>query len=1412
MKNKELYELTNPQKSIWLTEQMYPNTNINNISGLVLIKVPVNLNLLKKAIYEYVKNTPALRLKITLSNDIPKQYISDFETFNIESLKSSFEDLNTLSTKLSKSNFNIIENNLFVFKFIELPNNNVAIFTNIHHIVSDAWSLSLYASDVINIYSNMTRNTYSDTDCSNFNYIDYCYSQLSYLDSNRYKKDTIYWNELLNYSPNRTYIKNNLPKVSDTTAKRKIFTLDSELLSQINDFCSNNSCSQYTFFVSILSIYLSKINETDNIAIETPILNRSSNKEKATFGMFINTLPFLINIDDTMDFKQFLNHVTSLQKSFFRHQKFPYSEIQNILKQKYKISENIFDVGLSYQNARHKFSNDNVNFETTWNFNEHTLNSLDIHFYDMNNTGILHIMYDYQVNKLQEQDIENIHNRLIYIIEQVLSSDMIVLESISILPENELNFINNIFNNTSNYYPKDSLIHDLIDLSAKNFPDSIALVHKNSKITYTDLKYNSDLIAQNLIKNGVKPHDCVSILFEEKDINLIYSMIGILKAGACFLSIYPEYPQDRIAYILENSNTKILITENKYLNKFNVNSQLIDDLKIPAEKTIQFPHINANDNCYIIYTSGSTGKPKGIQISHNNLVNFIYGLNKNFENTITNDDRFLSLTNISFDVFICEIFPALVYGASIYLHQDLNYCCESDIVKYIVNNKITFSYFPPSLLSTILLELKKYDFIYLNKILVGVEPIKTNILHEYLNLNSDIKIINGYGPSETTICCTMYKFNSSVPINQITPIGFPISNSQISIFNSNTKLSPIGEVGEIYVTGTCVGNGYLNNSELTNKHFDLKEKIFRTGDLAKINFDGSLIFIGRNDNQIKHRGYRIDLGEIENTLKTYPFLSNAFIIQSLDSNNNSILIAYITSNISLFDESKLRKFLSFNLPYYMIPNRFVRVDSFPLTPNGKIDRKLLVENSEKTIINNFVKPSTENEKILCFLWENVLNQNAVGITDNFFELGGDSLSAIKISTQAQNYGIKISSQLFYKFPTIKSLLDNISSCISVSTEKYIKSIPMLRNKCTGLSDHILLIGATGFLGVHILHDLLLNTSSKIYCLIRGDNIKYCINKLNEKISFYFGDSLTTLMISRVEIIVGDFCLPNLGIDLSTYNLIIPKIGTIINAAAIVKHLGNDFYFYDINVTSVKHLIDICQKYPHIHLSHISTISICTAPLKDKIFSSFAENDLFVGQNISENIYIRTKFEAEQLLSQAINSGLNISIFRVGNLTWRADDGKFQINKFENLFYNLLNFIVTSKTLPETLKDAKINLSPVDICSNAIISILKTNNKLNIYHIYNFNEITFRELVEILNQSNLNITFSSLEEFKNMLDIHSKYHNEFFGIFEYLEHTSNTYMYAAELNNTATISILKDLSFKWPYIDINYLNLGGFKNE
>ncbi|MCR3761893.1 amino acid adenylation domain-containing protein, partial [Clostridium felsineum] len=595
-------------------------------------------------------------------------------------------------------------------------------------------------------------------------------------------------------------------------------------------------------------------------------------------------------------------------------------------------------------------------------------------------------------------------------------------------------------------YPKNKTVVDLFEEQVEKTPNNIAVVFENKKLTYRELNEKSNSLARALREKGVKEDSIVGLLVE-RSLDMMVGIIGILKAGGTYMPISSNYPEDRIKYILEDSKCKLLLTQWNLKNKVSYNGKImaLEDEKIYMMPNTNIDSINNIENsAYVIYTSGSTGRPKGVMVTHKALSNFIFNIYDSFDKNMGKSDKCLSLTNISFDVSICEIFTPIVFGSTLVIFENEIVPDIEKLARTIICEDITFAYIPPTILREVY-DILKLEKVKLNKMLVGVEPIQDYILEEYMTLNENMQIINGYGPTEATICTTFYKYIKGKDYGKIVPIGRPLNNTQIYILDKNNKLMPPGTVGELCIAGAGIARGYLNRPDLTAEKFVDNPygegTLYRSGDLARWLSDGNIEYLGRMDEQVKIRGFRIELGEIESSLRKIDKVTDAVVIVREDENKEKSINAYIVSDEKI-TVSEIREELEKTLPDYMIPAYMMQIENIPVTANGKLDKKALPKIEAKSE-KEYIAPRNDIEKEIVEVFEDILGIEKVGIKDSFFELGGHSLRATRAINRIEAVtGVRLPIKNIFENPTVEGL----SRLVNIEKGKEYEPIPKAEKK------------------------------------------------------------------------------------------------------------------------------------------------------------------------------------------------------------------------------------------------------------------------------------------------------------------------------------------------------------------------------
>ena len=1032
------YDLTNPQESIWQMEEYYNGTNINNICGTVTLKQDVDLDTLNKAINIFVKNNESFSLNFKEENGKLVQFFTEPEDVKFEKVSvKDYSEAKILAEKALEKPFNIYGNRLYNFILYKFENGNGGFVVLTHHIISDGATLAMVGTEIPENYRKLIAS--EEIEKKGHSYEEYIKTEKEYMSSPKFKKDEEYWSNLYSDIPEvasipSTKTSNNLD--FNGNAKRKGFSVGNRLSSKIAKFCEKYHISNFNFFMAIYSIYLGKITDLNDFVIGTPILNRSNFKEKQTAGMFINTAPLRIKLDNEKSFVDFVKQIASSSLSMLRYQKYPYQMLLQNLRKKEANLPGLFDVMLSFQITKAHDKNIEIPYDVEWLGTSTISDGLSIHLHYTNGEDDLNIDYDYQTAKYDEKDIDIMHLRILHVIKQVLENEKIIEKDIEIVTPEEKDRILNEFNDTFLEYDKTKTIIDYFEEQVEKTPDNIAVVFEDKKLTYRELNRHVNSLAHYLRSKGVKSNSVVGVM-TSRSLEMIVSLLAVLKAGGSYIPIDPKYPKERVSFMLSQSKSTILISQ-KHLEN-NIKEMEFDGQIIYSDFSQKEIYSLDNNNLqkiskpsdlsYIIYTSGSTGVPKGVMLTHGTLSNFIASMFNKIDYLHDGiSHSIVSITTISFDIFAFETLVSLCFGLKLFITNELEQKNTTYLEKLLKNNQIEIIQSTPSVFKFHLENSTSNGFADLNYIMLAGEQLSTQLVTKIKKTCPNCIIYDGYGPSETTIFSAVYDVTDLDYVR----IGKPIDNTYFYIFNSDLNLLPENTIGEIYISGDGVGIGYLDRDDLTKKSylpdpFKPGNIMYKSGDLGMWTSNGLLECKGRADHQVKLRGLRVELGEIEECINSFNNSANiksAVIVKEI--NNRQSLNAFIASN-SPIDKNNLKSFLSIKLPQYMLPNTYTFLDKLPFTPNGKIDRKALLQykiDSHKEII----APDNDVSKYLVSELENILGINDISMNDSFFEIGGDSLVAIKLCIKISNkYSIDFTIQDIFNAPIIKDITNKIMS-------------------------------------------------------------------------------------------------------------------------------------------------------------------------------------------------------------------------------------------------------------------------------------------------------------------------------------------------------------------------------------------------
>lgn len=1024
--NNKRVALSHPQKRIWTIEQLFQNSSMNNIGGTIKITGNVVLSALKQAIHMVIKNNDSIRIQLYESNGDVYQRVSecrseeDIAFIDFMQFPSPYEEYERWAREEAQRPFLVLNNPLYYFALFQLSDCEFGYFVKLHHIIADGWSMRIMTDQIYNSYMLILQGTESFF-AEQPSYFDFIEEERTYLASERAGKDRSFWLSKLQHLPENLQM-----QTYHTQGRRLSFSLPRPLSDRLRIFVEQYKLSLNAFFVGAYLVCRYKTShETDHL-IGTPVLNRSGKIARNTMGMYISTMPFKYSVNEEFTMLEILQDVQRELTKCYYHQRYPYDLLVRELDLRKDRTQTLYNVCVNYYNTKLCNGIDGLKFENEEFYNGNQLYALQIIIREWSEKGLITLDFDYKVNDMSEEDIRFLYRRLELFIEKITHHDDKVT-SISMLDRDEWNIMVYNFNQTDCEYPQSRSVIDLFEEQVKLSSEQIALSFRNKRLSYYELNARASELALFLKSKGAGRGTIVGLLTNHS-IESIIGILGIMKAGAAYLPIDPAYPPERIGFILKDANVSLLISNVDMDQDWNYNGELISFYDYSGQVTeLEAPIMRRrpSDLAYVIYTSGSTGKPKGTMIEDQGLVNYIYWARKQY--TKGSREIFALFTSLSFDLTITCIFTPLISGGQIVVYQD----DEEEYVLYrILKERLaTVLKLTPSHLS--LIANKRFQSTSVKRLVVGGENLKTHLCKQVLEaLGEHVEIYNEYGPTETVVGCMIHQFNPEIDRSASVPIGVPADNVQIYLLDKHRLPVPAYTLGEIYIAGDGLARGYLNQPELTENRFVPNpfvsgRRMYRTGDLARFIPNTGLVYEGRMDQQVKIRGHRIELAEIEMQILQIDGVQDAIVLDCQTSTGDAQLVGYIVHDANISDRD-VRHLLLDKLPSYMVPSSFVRIEEVPLTINGKVDRSKLPDLTQETkMMEEPIFELTDLQLELLQAFEYVLG-SSVSLSDHFYSIGGDSIKAIQLSSRLLERGYRLSPKDIMEHPVIGEMTTYLS--------------------------------------------------------------------------------------------------------------------------------------------------------------------------------------------------------------------------------------------------------------------------------------------------------------------------------------------------------------------------------------------------
>jgi amino acid adenylation domain-containing protein len=1049
--NAKLF-LSFAQERIWFLNQLEGESAAYNIPLAWRIKGQLSINILELALKEIVRRHEILRTKFISENGSPVQVVVSnipniLSVVDLQQLPKSEQEIEVqrLLKQEVETSFNLECVPLLRVKLLQLDKQAYVLIFNVHHIVFDAWSTGIFWKELLALYQAFESGQSSPLAELPIQYADYVLWQREWFESMLLEKQLKYWQKKLADAPPLLELPYDRPRpsVQTFTGQNQSLILSQSLSQAIKKLSQQEGLTVFMTLLAAFKLLLSRLSGSKDIAIGTPIASRNRLEIEQIIGFFINTVVLRTDLNGDLTVQELLGRVREVTLEAYENQAMPFERLVQELKPERSQSYNpLFQIWFNFLNL------ENMELEFSGLKAEvmpikDPLAKFDLNLYIEEGQQRIKLNWVYNADLFDAVRIQEILNQYQYILEQIVTNPQAKIDNLSLVTQQSEKRLPSPIKPLNNELGE--MIHTRFSQQSQIHPEKLAIVDANSSFTYAELEERSNQLANYLLANGINNQDVIAI-YANRSVNLVWVLLGIMKAGGAFMILDPAYPTTRLIDCLQIAKPSGWIeleetNHNGKLQKFVNGLSCVCSLHVTSTLSLDgissnAPNItiNPDDLAYVAFTSGSTGKPKGIKGSHKPLSHFIKWHGQQFK--FHELDRFSLLSGLSHDPLLRDIFTPLCLGATLYIPEAQDIQTPGALAHWMQQQLISVSHLTPAmaeLLSESSLRIPSLRYVFF-----GGDILTQSDVIRMKKLAPNAICVNFYGTTETPQAMGYFVVpelgkltnNESINFKQSIPLGQGIEDVQLLILNQNQQLAGIGELGEIYVRTLYLAQGYLGAQKLTQERFIVNpftniegDRLYKTGDLARYLPDGNIEYVGRIDRQVKIRGFRIELGEIEGVLLQNTQIREAVVIAREDILGSKHLVAYMVTGETVLPVSELRSFLKTKLPDYMVPSAFITLESLPLTPNGKIDRRELPApkiqpNSETT----FVKPRDDVELRLNQIWQKVLGVSSIGVKNNFFDLGGHSLVAVRLFAEIERaFGKSLPLATLFQAPTIEEL-------------------------------------------------------------------------------------------------------------------------------------------------------------------------------------------------------------------------------------------------------------------------------------------------------------------------------------------------------------------------------------------------------
>lgn len=1035
------------QEGLLFMEQLDRGTSRYNVVDAVRIRGSFDSDLARQALDLIVERHEALRTVFTEVDGVWQQTILPYTAAKMDEVdlgSTTGRDPQEIALELIQAEsdrpMDLFNGPLFTSTLVRVAERDTFMLIKMHHILSDGWSLGVFWKEFSHIYSALLNGVRPDLPVLPIQFGDFAFWSREYLQG-EIDRQTRYWSEKLNGAPGLLEMPTDRPRpaVQTSNGAQEIVHFPQTLLSGLGRICKTEGSTLYMTLLAAFNALLARYTGAEDLVIGTPIAGRSRTETENLIGYFVNTLVLRSDLSGNPTFREVLRQTRSTVLDAFSHQELPFEKVVAAVKPERSLSYNpIYQVAFALQeSSTTKVSIPEADIQPV----KLGLNTskFDIFLSARETDAGFAVTVEYNTDLFNRETIQRLISHYGNVLEAIVKDPDKRLYDLPIISDDEKYRTVVEWNKTSTEYAREP-IDKLFESKAADSPTSVAIVQDGAEITYGKLSEWSSKIANFLRNAGVAKGERIGICLDRSP-EMIAATIGILKCGAVYVPMDPANPPSRLQQLIEDSSLQTILTNSEHKEVFRGNKINIIDVEAEREAIerssaeVACVEQDAEATAYVMYTSGSTGKPKGALVPHRAIARLV--LNTNYIQ-LNETDRIAHVSNVAFDAATFEIWGALLNGGRIVIFDKDLVLSPRNFASELNAAGITAMFLTTSLFNLIAREVPD-AFANVGTLMTGGEQFDPAAARSVFASGPPKRLLNVYGPTESTTFAAWKEVSEISAESRIIPIGKPIANTTMFLLDGAFNPVPVGVVGEIFIGGDGLANGYLNRPELNSERFievssekfsvpsrqGCATKLYRTGDLAKYLPNGDIEYLGRKDNQIKMRGFRIELGEIEAALVSHPKVSEAIVLAVRDEVDHRIAAFYVPQIGQQVDLSELREFVRHLLPGYMVPVSWTEMQEFPINANGKIDRICLERMAafpEERHVEVQDDPSDELEVKLTWIWRKVLGVNRLGVNDNFFDLGGHSLAAVKMfSNIEKELGCRLPLAAIFRAPTVTEL-------------------------------------------------------------------------------------------------------------------------------------------------------------------------------------------------------------------------------------------------------------------------------------------------------------------------------------------------------------------------------------------------------